>query len=234
MKKFHSDNVQSEEKKREFEEITKCIIAAYDMLKKEEHYRPPASSFYEEEEEVAQHLFSKSYNEIKYDMYAPGKEQMRASFLDELQKRRAAKGQQRQQQTPPPQPTPKYSSYPQPAPSSSSNDGMGKFIALLVACGLLAVPLLTRKDGSGAPVKEVKVREYTEKEYDVMELNAKKILMKPMEQFYNIILKRRPHMLIYPTGKDPHILVQLARYSIAPDIHLYEVPSKYLLNSEEA
>jgi hypothetical protein len=99
---------------------------------------------------------------------------------------------------------------------------MGKFIALLVACGLLAVPLLASKDGSvGGSVKEVKVREYTEKEYDVMELNAKKILMKPMEQFYNTILKRRPHMLIYPTGKDPHVLVQLTRYSIAPDIHLY-------------
>jgi hypothetical protein len=63
-----------------------------------------------------------------------------------------------------------------------------------------------------------------------MELNAKKILMKPYEQFYNSILKRRPHMLIYPTGKDPHILEQLTRYSIAPDIHIYEVPSKYFLN----
>jgi hypothetical protein len=102
VKKFHSDNVQSDEKKREFEEITKCIIAAYDQLKKEdEQYRQPSSSFYEEEEEVAQQLFSKSYNEIKYDMYATGKEQMRASFLDELQRRRAAKGQQQQQQNPP-------------------------------------------------------------------------------------------------------------------------------------
>lgn len=58
--------------------------------------------------------------------------------------------------------------------------------------------------------------------------------MKPMEQFYNIILKRRPHMLIYPSAKDPHILEQLTRYSIAPDIHLYEVPSKYFLNEEAA
>lgn len=41
-------------------------------------------------------------------------------------------------------------------------------------------------------------------------------------------------MLIYPTGKDPHILEQLTRYSIAPDIHLYEVPSKYFLSEDAA
>lgn len=78
------------------------------------------------------------------------------------------------------------------------------------------------------------LREYTEKDYDVMELNSRKILMKPMEKFYNTILKRRPHMLMYPTGRDPHILEQLAKYSIAPDIHLYEVPSKYFLNPADA
>jgi hypothetical protein len=37
-------------------------------------------------------------------------------------------------------------------------------------------------------------------------------------------------MLIYPTGKDPHVLEQLAKFSIAPDIKLYEVPSKYFLS----
>ncbi len=36
-------------------------------------------------------------------------------------------------------------------------------------------------------------------------------------------------MLTYPIGKDPHIMKQLAYYSIAQDIHLYEIPSKYLI-----
>lgn len=40
-------------------------------------------------------------------------------------------------------------------------------------------------------------------------------------------------MLTYPIGKDPHILEQLTKYSIAPDIHLFEIPSKYLLSEEE-
>ena len=66
-----------------------------------------------------------------------------------------------------------------------------------------------------------------------MEENSNKILMKPFEAFFNAILKSRPHMLAYPTGKDPHILEQLTKYSIAPDIHLFEVPSKYLLSEEE-
>lgn len=36
-------------------------------------------------------------------------------------------------------------------------------------------------------------------------------------------------MLTYPTGQDPHIMKQLAYYSIAQDIHLYEIPSKFLI-----
>lgn len=37
-------------------------------------------------------------------------------------------------------------------------------------------------------------------------------------------------MLNYPTGYDPDILQQLATYSIAPDIRLYEVPPKYFID----
>jgi len=37
-------------------------------------------------------------------------------------------------------------------------------------------------------------------------------------------------MINYPHKKDPDILEQLATYSIAPDIKLYEVPSKYFIN----
>lgn len=73
------------------------------------------------------------------------------------------------------------------------------------------------------------MREYTESDYDIMKENAYKVRMKPWEDFYNSILKRRPHMLTYPTGQDPHIMKQLAYYSIAQDIHLYEIPSKFLI-----
>jgi len=40
-------------------------------------------------------------------------------------------------------------------------------------------------------------------------------------------------MLSYPQGFDPHILDQLATFSIAPDIHLYEVSSRYFLDHKE-
>ena len=40
-------------------------------------------------------------------------------------------------------------------------------------------------------------------------------------------------MLSYPSDVDPGIFEQLTTYSIAPDIHLFEIPSKYLLFEEE-
>ena len=40
-------------------------------------------------------------------------------------------------------------------------------------------------------------------------------------------------MLNYPSSKDPDIFQQLTTYSIAPDIHLFEIPSKYLLFEEQ-
>jgi hypothetical protein len=191
VKKFHSDNVQSEERKREFEEITKCIIAAYDHLKREdENYRDPASTYpaaFYEEEELAQLLFGKSYHEIKYEMYAPGNEAMRTRFLEELSRKKKTAAGDDQKQTPKEQPAaPRTATYTQSVASPQSDGTMGKFLALMVACGLLAIPLLGRGKGKGEGgaqgegKAEAKVREYTEKEYDVMELNAKKILMKPL------------------------------------------------------
>jgi hypothetical protein len=54
-----------------------------------------------------------------------------------------------------------------------------------------------------------------------MHLNTKKLAAKPFERVFNSIMKKRPHILMYPMGPDPHILDQLAYYSIAQDIHLY-------------
>lgn len=95
--------MQSEEAKKEFEEITKCIIAAYEELKKEdENYKESTKSekvIFFEEEEIAQRLFGKGYQEIKYSMYAPGNEEMRAKFLEELDKKKRSK--EASQQEPP-------------------------------------------------------------------------------------------------------------------------------------
>ena len=46
-------------------------------------------------------------------------------------------------------------------------------------------------------------------------------------------MKRRPHILNYPSKKDPDIIDQLTTYSVAPDIHLYEVSPKYFMEKEE-
>ena len=46
-------------------------------------------------------------------------------------------------------------------------------------------------------------------------------------------MKKRPHMLNYPSDEDEDVMKQLTTYSIAPDIHLFEIPSKYFLNEEE-
>jgi len=40
-------------------------------------------------------------------------------------------------------------------------------------------------------------------------------------------------MLFFPIGKDPDIFEQLTKFSIAPDIHLFEVSPKYFLNYDE-
>ena len=42
-------------------------------------------------------------------------------------------------------------------------------------------------------------------------------------------MSRRPWTLSYP-NVDLHILEQLADYSIAPDVHFYEVPSDVFLS----
>jgi hypothetical protein len=39
-------------------------------------------------------------------------------------------------------------------------------------------------------------------------------------------------MLRYPPSKDPDIFEQLNKFSIAPDIHLYEVSAKYFTNMD--
>ena len=39
-------------------------------------------------------------------------------------------------------------------------------------------------------------------------------------------------MLSYPPDEDPNVLEQLTTFSIAPDIHLFEIPSKYFLEEE--
>lgn len=67
----------------------------------------------------------------------------------------------------------------------------------------------------------------------MLQENTNRNRMKPFEKFYNALQKRRPQMLFYPMGKDPHILEQLANYSIASDIHLYEVPPTPFLSEEE-
>ena len=36
-----------------------------------------------------------------------------------------------------------------------------------------------------------------------------------------------PPILSYPKEEDPHLLDQVINYSIAQDIHLYEVPPSY-------
>ena len=41
-------------------------------------------------------------------------------------------------------------------------------------------------------------------------------------------------MLSYPSDRDFDIFDQLLKFSIAPDIHLYEIPPKYFLSEESA
>ena len=40
-------------------------------------------------------------------------------------------------------------------------------------------------------------------------------------------------MLNYPTGEDPNILEQLATFSIASDLHLYETEPKYFISRDD-
>jgi hypothetical protein len=151
---------------------------------------------------------------------------MRNRFMAELEKEREKKSREGSQGREQKREAPRPSSYSE----GGSQGGYGMLIALGVAGCLLMIPFLNSKKGTTLEEKkEHKVREYTEADYDIMKENAYKVRMKPWEDFYNTILKRRPHMLNYPIGQDPHILKQLAYYSIAPDIHLYEVPSKYLI-----
>lgn len=41
-----------------------------------------------------------------------------------------------------------------------------------------------------------------------------------------ILLKDQPPCLKYPK-EEPDLFTQLTEYSIAPDVHLYEAPTKY-------
>lgn len=77
------------------------------------------------------------------------------------------------------------------------------------------------------------MKEYTEEELDIIHLNTKKIAIKPFERFLNNLMRRRPHILRYPSGEDPSVIDQLTTYSIGPDIHLYEVSPSYFLSYEK-
>ena len=165
---------------------------------------------------------------------------MRNKFITEVNKRRNASSSQQSRQ--------ERSSNQNYSSSTSSQNKAGNMGIGAVIIGCLAIiPFIITKsdppskftDKSGKEVSiqeqagELKVKDYSENDLNRIHLNTQKIKAKPLEKFYNDILKKRPHMLAYPTGEDPDIFDQLIKYSIAPDIHLYEVSSKYFLNKED-
>ena len=84
-------------------------------------------------------------------MYAPGNEEMRTKFLEELDKiKRAKEGSQQQ---PPRESTSGNRagpSYQTSTVSPQQDNSLFKFLAIAVACGLLAIPIFSRNNANVA------------------------------------------------------------------------------------
>jgi hypothetical protein len=187
-------------------------------------------------------------------LYSSGNEKQRMEFVQALNKLKTEKYGS-------PEGRPKAQTFTKSAKADeghsssnaeSSSNGL-KIIGLLAVLGVAIVPFLSssKKPVEGGRVakipgklnlprdnddddyeeKEYKVKEYTEEELDIIQENTAKISIRPYEKYLNNLMSRRPHTLSYGT-EDPHILDQLTTYSIAPDIHLYEVPPKIFLNQK--
>lgn len=80
-------------------------------------------------------------------MYAPGNEEVRAKFLEELEKKKRTKeASQQQPQKESSSGNREGSSYQTSTVASEANGSLFKFLAIAVACGLLAIPIFSRNN----------------------------------------------------------------------------------------
>lgn len=80
-------------------------------------------------------------------MYAPGNEEMRAKFLEELDKKKRSK--EASQQEPPRESSSGNragASYQASTVAPQQDNSLFKFLAIAVACGLLAIPIFSRNN----------------------------------------------------------------------------------------
>ena len=90
VKKYHSDVVVDPVQKVKNEEITKCIIQAFDRISSDrirvQINKGIYDKIYKDEDEIAMKIYGKKFNEIKYDLFKEGNAAKRTEFMDELQK----------------------------------------------------------------------------------------------------------------------------------------------------
>lgn len=88
VKKYHSDGVVDPVQKVENEEITKCIIQAFDRISSDriraQIDKGIYDKIYKDEDEIAMNIYGKKFNEIKYDLFKEGNASKRAEFMEEL------------------------------------------------------------------------------------------------------------------------------------------------------
>jgi hypothetical protein len=88
VKKYHSDGVVDPQQKGENEEITKCIIAAFDKISSErirtQIDKGIYDKIYKDEDDIAMKIYGKKFNEIKYELFKEGNSAKRAEFMEEL------------------------------------------------------------------------------------------------------------------------------------------------------
>jgi hypothetical protein len=88
VKKYHSDGVVDPVQKLQNEEITKCIIQAFDKISSErirsQIEKGIYDKIYKDEDEIAMKIYGKKFDEIKYDLFKEGNNEKRAEFMEEL------------------------------------------------------------------------------------------------------------------------------------------------------
>jgi hypothetical protein len=88
VKKYHSDGVVDPVQKVENEEITKCIIQAFDKISSERIRTQIDKGIYDkiymDEDEIAMKIYGKKFNDIKYELFKEGNGAKRAEFMEEL------------------------------------------------------------------------------------------------------------------------------------------------------